>query len=139
MHESLTYIVNYLQHNWTAIGTYLLGGAGVSIVAELLIRWHKLTKDGWKELIAGTLSAVTAAADWVVNNYSTSPLASLGNVGPRLFAAAVLIHRLVVSPSFAKLEKVVTPYLTAVKTLKAETTPSPEVPPATPDAPESFE
>lgn len=136
--DVLHYLGHYLQNNWTAIGNYLWGGAAVALVAEILIRWHKFTKTGWKELLAGVISGITALSDWVINNYATSPLVALGNIGPRIFASAVLMHRILINPIWKQLEKSLTPYFTAVKTLKAETTPTPEVPVAAVEAPEQF-
>lgn len=98
VHEILSYIVNYLQANWDTIGTYLLGGAGVSVIVKLIDKFRKWEKGTWKEIAVGVVSALGATTDWIINNYHTSPLATLGNVGARLYVAAVFMHRVLVNP-----------------------------------------
>lgn len=120
MNEVLTYLTHYVSTNWQTILTYLAGGAGVSAVAEVWIRIRKHDKAVWKELTVGFFSTVSALTDWIVNNYATSPLASLGNIGPRIFVAAVAMHRLLVNPSFKLVEDKVLFYLKAGKYYKEE-------------------
>lgn len=98
MHQVLSYAVHYLSTNWSSIGTYLLAGGGVSLFVKFIDKFRKWEKSGIKEAAVAVVSGLTALTNWIINNYATSPLASLGNVGARLYVAAVFMHRLLINP-----------------------------------------
>lgn len=120
MQNSLTFIVHYANQNWGTILTYLLAGGGVSVALKFMSRLRKWESAAWQELVLGVFSAVAALSNWIINNYATSPLASLGNVGPRILVAAMFMHRVAVNPLTSVLEKKVLFYLKAGKFYKEE-------------------
>jgi hypothetical protein len=98
MSEIAIYLNQLLVNNWQTVATYLVSGAAISAVAEVWIRLRKHDRTGMKELTVGTLTVLTATSDWIIQNYETSPLVSLGHIGPGLFTAAVIAHRLLLNP-----------------------------------------
>lgn len=94
LHEVLAYFNQYVHANWHSIVTYLVGGAGISLVVRVLTNVRQWEKGSTKLKAVGLLSLVGSASDWIINNYSTSPLATFGNIGPRLLVCAVAVHQL---------------------------------------------
>lgn len=120
MSEILNFIGHYASQNWDTILTYLLAGGGISVALKFLSRLRKWESAAWKEFVLGLFSAVAALSNWIINNYATSPLASLGNVGPRILVAAMFMHRVAVNPLTSLLENKVAFYLKAGKYYKEE-------------------
>ena len=67
------------------------------------------------------MTSLTAAADYVVNNYITSPLPTIfGDFAPKILLSALLLHRLAVSPLTKLVERHLVPFFAVLKTTKAQ-------------------
>lgn len=119
--EALEYIQNFLLSHWQVIGTYLLAGGGISVVLQFVKKLRKWESKAWIEFVLGFLTTLTATADYVVNNYVTSPLPTIfGDFAPKILLAALLVHRIAVSPLTKFVEKQVVPFVFDLKEAMAQ-------------------
>lgn len=98
VHQITSYLAHYVQGNEKAILTYLLAGGAVSLAVRALSNFRQWEHGSTRVKAAGVISAVGSLSNWVINNYSTSPLASLGDIGPRILVAAIFMHEFVLNP-----------------------------------------
>lgn len=104
MKEILTYLSSYLHTNWHTIVTYLLAGGAVSLAVRFWSNFRNWEHGSTKIKAVSLLSGIGSLSDWIIQNYHTSPLSTLGNIGPRILVAAIFTHEVLISP-FVKLIK----------------------------------
>ena len=104
-HELLSYGYQFLQNNWTTILAYLGAGGGLSIALQFAKKLRKWESSAWIQFVLGIMTVLTSSADYYINNYTTSPATRiLGDLAPKLFVAAVVMHRIAVNPLTKVLE-----------------------------------
>jgi hypothetical protein len=114
----------YGANHWHAIVAYSAGGLGISILLQWLKRHFKLDEKTFAKLdgpriIAVILSILTSLGTLV--NYLIDPVTAQ-NIPKEftfLLTAAFFIHRFMVSPVGAKLEKTLKPYWQALEQIKS--------------------
>lgn len=102
----ISYGINYLQDNYVTILAYLAAGGGVSLVLQFIKKLRKWDNKSWIQLVLGAFTVVAATADYVINNYATSPLSTIfGDQAPKILAAAMIMHRIAINPASKSIEK----------------------------------
>lgn len=97
----MPYLLHYLARNWETILGYLLAGGGVSTVLQFIKRLRNWDNAAWIQSVLFLFSGLAALADYVLNDYATSPLTTtFGNIAPKILVAALVMHRIAVSPLF---------------------------------------
>lgn len=100
------YALHWLANNWQTVLGYLLAGGGVSTVLQFIKRLRKWDNAAWIQSVLFLFSALAALSDYIINDYATSPLTTtFGNIAPKIFVAALVMHRVAVSPLFKLAEK----------------------------------
>lgn len=105
MKEIITYLSNYLHTNWHTIVTYMLAGGAVSLVVRFLGNFRNWEHGSTKIKALSLLSGLGSLSDWIISNYHTSPLSTLGNIGPRILVAALFAHGVLISPTVKLIKK----------------------------------
>lgn len=91
--------VSYIAANSTAIVAYLAAGGGISVALQVLKKMRKWERSAWIQFVLAVFSVATAAADYVINNYTTGPVPQIfGDMAPKILVAAMLMHRIAINP-----------------------------------------
>jgi len=105
-HEAFVYVTNYLRENYVTILTYLGAGGGISLALQFLKKLRHWEKSAWIQFVLGVFTVLASTADYVINNYSTGPIPTIfGDMAPKLLAAAMIMHRVAVSPLTKLIQK----------------------------------
>lgn len=119
--QVLTYLQNLIITHWTVILTYMSAGGGISVLLQFMKRLRKWESSAWIEFALGTMTSLTAATNYVINNYITSPLPTIfGDLAPKILVASLVTHRLLVSPLSKLIEQRLVPWVVDLKKAIAE-------------------
>lgn len=119
--QVLNYLQNLLVTHWEVILSYLGAGGSVSVVLQFVKRLRKWESTAWIEFVLGTMTSITAATNYIINNYVTSPLPTIfGNFAPKILLASLLVHRILVSPLSKLIEQKLIPWIANLKMAIAE-------------------
>src|SRR5882757_2203964 len=104
--EVFNYLRNLFTTHWLVILTYLGAGGGVSITLQVIKKLRKWDSKAWIELVLGIMASLTATTEYIINNYTTSPLPTIfGDFAPKILLASLLVHRILVSPLTKSIEQ----------------------------------
>lgn len=119
--QLLIYIQNIILTHWTVILSYFGAGGGIATALQFVKRLRKWESTAWIEFVLGLMTTATAAANYIISHYTTSPLPTIfGNFAPKILLAALITHRILVSPLSALIEKKLVPWVTEFKMAVAE-------------------
>lgn len=100
------YVLHWLANNWQTVAGYLLAGGGVATVLQFIKRLRNWDNAAWIQSVLFLFSGLAGLADYIINDYATSPLTTaLGTLAPRILIAALVMHRIAVSPLFKLAEQ----------------------------------
>ncbi len=141
--ELLQYLHDFSATHWEVILSYLGAGGTISVLLQFVKKLRRWDSGAWIQFVLVTMTSVAATANYVINNYITSPLPTIfGNFAPKILLAALIVHRLAVSPLSKLIEQKFIPFLItlkqAVNQLEAEKNPAAQ-PKAVPLPTETFE
>lgn len=125
MQTLINYINSVPQSSWNALFVYLAGGAGISVVLQVIKYVFKLHDD--KKLLTvllGILSFLPTAADALISS-SNQSLVAVGQSSAYLMTFAVLMHRFAVSPIYSRLVVSLGSLMTDAHSYRQMTAPQP--------------
>lgn len=135
MSHLLSVLVNWLSINWGTLLGLVGGGAGLSVVLEVLLKKLNVNSKKLAYTAVHVLSIVTAVVAYLIANQPTTDVPA---VYAALVIAAQTVHRFMVSPAYTKY---IVPFLQYQAGQKPVTPVQPETPivPSLPETESDFE
>lgn len=103
----MTEIINFIKamtpQDWSTIAGIVGAGAAVSIVLQTVKHYLQL-KEAKKVVmfLLGAFSFLASFADWFLQFHASNPAATAGRLTGWIFTAAVILHRIAISPLYYK-------------------------------------
>ena len=93
----MDFFVNLLQHIPSDTWSLLATGAGVSVVAQFILRWFESLSPRGKVFVVGALSFIGSAIQYLASAAASDP-AVLGAYTAQVLGFATIFYRVVVQP-----------------------------------------
>jgi hypothetical protein len=131
--ELVHYVENIPMSEWKLLGSYVLGGVGVSVVLQAIRHKFQLFESQHTKWVIGlltVLSLIASAAAYLINHQSATPYILIPHFS-YIMTAAFFVYHMSVNPLYEKLINLLSDagqYRAIVE--PQQTTPKTPVPPA---------